>query len=57
MYFCLPVELSTRYPKGKKVKSAISLAISMEPIKVMYTNTRIAIRALRKYWTIFLAMI
>ena len=35
MYFCLPVVVSTKYPSGRKVRSAISLAISIEPIKVI----------------------
>ena len=34
IYFSFPVEVRTKYPSGKKVKSAISLAISIEPKKV-----------------------
>ena len=55
IYFCLPVELSTKNPRGRKVNRAMSLAMSMEPIKVIYTRARTLSRALRKHWTIFWA--
>ena len=35
IYFCLPVDESTKKPSGKKVSNAISLAISIEPKKVI----------------------
>ena len=35
MYLRLPVEDSTRKPRGRKVRSAMSFAISIEPRKVM----------------------
>ena len=34
MYLCLPVLERTKYPSGRKVRSAISFAMSIEPIKV-----------------------
>ena len=48
IYFCLPVVVKTRKPSGKKVKSAISFAISIEPINVIYTNAKTLIRAFLK---------
>ena len=35
IYLSFLVEDRTKYPSGRKVKSAMSLAISIEPIKVM----------------------
>ena len=37
IYFCCPEDLRTKYPSGKKVSSAISLAISIEPTNVIMT--------------------
>ena len=45
MYFSFPVDVSTRYPSGRNVSSAMSFAISMEPINVMYTSASTLIRA------------
>ena len=35
MYFSFPVVVSTRYPSGRNVRSAMSFAMSMEPMNVM----------------------
>ena len=35
IYFCWPDTVRTRYPRGRKVSSAMSFAISIEPRKVM----------------------
>ena len=55
MYFFLPVEDKTKYPSGRKVKSAMSLAINIEPIKVIYASARIEARVFLKILTIFCA--
>ena len=57
MYFPLPVVDRTNSPRGRNVKSAMSFAISMEPMNVMYTSTRMLIRAFLKTMTIFLARV
>ena len=44
------------YPSGKKVKSAISFAMSIEPINVMYTRASIAVRILPVRATILRAI-
>ena len=56
IYFSLPVVVSTRKPRGRKVSRAISFAISIEPIKVIYTSARILIRAFLNKITTFLAI-
>ena len=55
--FSLPVAESERYPRGKKVKSAMSLARNIEPIKVIYTSAKASVRVLPVSVTIFLAVI
>ena len=55
MYFVFPVEERTKYPRGKKVKSAISLAMSIEPKKVTYESAKTQARAFLKSPTIFSA--
>ena len=45
IYFSLCVAVRTKYPSGRKVSSAMSLAISIEPINVMYTSARTLARA------------
>lgn len=55
IYFCLPVDDNTKYPSGKNVKSAISLAINIDPKKVIYTSARMLARVVLKSRTIFLA--
>ena len=57
IYLFLPVVLRTYSPKGKNVSSAISLAMSIEPIKVIYTSARTAIRIFLKICMIFLARV
>ena len=57
IYFSFFVVVSTKYPSGRNVKSAISFAISIEPINVIYTSAKTAKRAFLKYCTIFLAII
>ena len=55
IYFFFPAEESTKYPSGKKVKSAISLAMSIEPKKVIYTSAKIEARVFLKSNTILRA--
>ena len=40
VYLVLPVCSTTIQPRGKKVRSAISFAINIDPIKVMYMRAR-----------------
>ena len=40
MYFSFFTTESAKYPKGKKVINAISLAMIMEPMKVMVMRSR-----------------
>ena len=51
--FFLPAASNTKYPNGKKVKSAISLAISILPIKVTYTKAKTHARKFLNLLTIF----
>ena len=55
IYLVFFVVESTKYPRGKNVRSAMSLAMSMEPMKVIYTRPRTLILAFLKSWTIFRA--
>ena len=57
IYFVFFVVVRTKYPSGKNVSSAISFAISIDPMNVMYTSARTAIRAFLKSCTTFLARI
>ena len=45
MSFLLPMMENTKYPSGRKVISAMSLAMSMEPMKVMHKSASAAVRA------------
>ena len=55
IYCFLFVDESTKYPSGKKVSSAMSLASSIEPKNVTYTSASIQARVVLKILTIFVA--
>ena len=56
IYFCFPVLLSTRKPSGRNVSSAMSLAMSIEPMNVIYTSASTLMRAVLKKCTILRAI-
>ena len=53
IYFRFPVDSRTKKPSGRNVRSAISFAISIEPIKVMQTSAITAMRRFPVQTTIF----
>ena len=57
MYFSFCVEDSTKSPSGRNVSSAISFAISIEPMNVIYTSINTHILAFLNCCTTFLASI
>ena len=57
MYFSCFVTLAAKYPSGKKVISAISLAIIIEPIKVITISSKNSERRFPASNTSFLARI
>ena len=57
IYFSFLVVVSTKYPSGKKVKSAMSLAMSIEPINVINISVKMQIRAFFTFLTIFCATV
>ena len=55
MYFCCFATESAKYPRGKKVISAISFAIIIEPMKVMIISNKNSERKFPDKLTSFLA--
>ena len=48
---------NTKYPSGRNVRRAMSLAINMEPMKVMYTNAKMLLRVVLNICITFFARI